>query len=95
MPTLLAMVLINGAVVTCSELYSKVNTSVTTTELLMKMDNFREVECILGCRSFAGCAFASFDKVDEHKHIGSCSYYASLNVDGGSDTTGVTGYISK
>ena len=77
------------------EIYSKLSKNVTESEVLAKMENIREVECILGCKSFGGCAFASFSMSNQVKYTGSCSYYASLNIENGSKVTKVTAYTSR
>ena len=89
------IVLTYGSGVTCSVLYSKATTNVDASNILEKIDNSREIECIIGCKSFIGCSFASFAMVDKEKYIGSCSYYASLSLESGSNITEITAYISK
>ena len=85
--------LICGEKISGIEIYSKLSKNVTESEVLAKMENIREVECILGCKSFGGCAFASFRMVNKEKHGGNCWYYASLTFENGPNITITTAYI--
>ena len=76
------------------EIYSKANMSAAESQILMKMENIREVECILGCKSFGGCAFASFSMINNENYTGSCSYHPRLNLESGLNVTKVVAYTS-
>ena len=74
------------------EIHSKANTTVVESQIVTKIENAREVECLFGCKSFHGCDFAAFSMVNTEKHTGICSYYASLNLGSASNVTTVTTY---
>ena len=77
------------------EMYSKDDMIVADSQILAKMENIKEVECILGCKSFGGCAFASFSMANQEKFTGKCSYYHYLRLESEPHVSTVTAYISK
>ena len=81
--------------ISCSEMYSKMNVSVVPSKILSQMENFKEVECILGCKAFSGCGFASFKILSKKQRTGVCLYHAIGSLDDASNTKDVIAYTSK
>ena len=77
-----------------SELHTKTNMTVSLDEVLQVNHNWREVECILGCKHYKGCSFTSFQMMNASNSTGSCTFYASADVGNTSTVVQVVGHTS-
>ena len=67
----------------------KLVNSTVAMEPLKVLSNYREVECIFGCRHDGNCAMTSFKMVDKHNYTGVCSYMGLAKLKNEETTTGV------
>ena len=77
-----------------SELHTKTNMTVSLDKVLQVNHNWREVECILGCKHYKGCSFTSFQMMNASNNTGLCSFYAAPNASNSSNVIQVAGYTS-
>ena len=70
------------------DILKRVNSTVAMKPLEV-LSNYREVECIFGCRQHGKCSMTSFKMVDKHNYTGVCSYIGLAKLENEKNTTGV------
>ena len=75
------------------EFYSQSTITVTPDQILEVMPMFSEVECILGCKNYRGCALSSFKKLKQDDRVGNCTFYDNSNSEAQNDEYQVKGNV--